>query len=463
MSFCTHCGAELTPGGKFCTMCGAPVTGAPSAVAPAPAATSAPGKGRVLLVGGLVAAGLILAAALVALGPETPKPASPPASASAPPANAPPPATPPAPSSPTTADAAPAANAGPIAASRWEHYVNTRYGVGIDYPADLFAADPPPPDNAGRGFEAKAAKARFSVYSHANAFGASREELEAEDVLSIDDDQPEKLSGDNWYALIATTDSEVIVRRVLLSEGGAMVHRLEITYPKSSAKAFQPVVARMMESFSVDPSIPEKAAEAARAAGRGAPGSPPPPPSSGRTAQSQPPPPQVAAAPPPTFASWRTIDFVSAGLQLAGNRSEPRVSAQLPAHWVKADMPEPNVVLFEGPEAGGEDGLFLAVRAEPREPGTTLARAVDRLKAHFRDRDGFRLLGERNAKIAERSSVLLSLHYSGTDSPDLLAERVAIIDAGKVLYFVQCGAPAARSATADRVFARVIETLTIEE
>jgi hypothetical protein len=155
-----------------------------------------------------------------------------------------------------------------ITAKRWQTYTNTRYGVIVDYPADLFAIQPPPPDNAGRNFEARAVKARFFVYSHANALDQSRDELEAEDVADLRDRHAIRQSGTDWYHLVATKDGEVIVRRVLLSEGGTMVHRLEIAFPPNAADSFAPIVERMTKSFRVDPSIPEKASDNANGAPR---------------------------------------------------------------------------------------------------------------------------------------------------------------------------------------------------
>jgi hypothetical protein len=161
--------------------------------------------------------------------------------------------------------AAPLAQARPraTAAARWERYINTRYGVVIDYPADLFAIQPPPPDNAGREFIA-AAGARFHVYSHANALEASVDELQTEDVLDIGDANAARQAGSDWYQVIAVKKADAILRRVLLSDDGAMIHRLEIVYPTAAAAAFAPVVERMTKSFRVDPSIPEEAARNAR-------------------------------------------------------------------------------------------------------------------------------------------------------------------------------------------------------
>ena len=166
----------------------------------------------------------------------------------------------------TKTQAAPLVQARPaaIVAARWERYINTRHGVVIDYPADLSAIQPRPPDNAGREFIAAAAGARFHVYSHANALEASAEELQTEDVLDIGDANAAGQAGPDWYQVIAVKEADTILRRVLLSDDGAMIHRFEIAYPTAAAAAFAPVVERMTKSFRVDPSIPEEAARNAR-------------------------------------------------------------------------------------------------------------------------------------------------------------------------------------------------------
>ncbi len=208
-------------------------TAATSAAVPVPAPAAGPGRRPVVLVAGLVTVGALLTLALFVPGPRLPTP---------------PGAT---------------ANTTSITADRWERYTNTRYGVMVDYPADLFTPEPPPPDNAGRGFSAPGVKARFHIYSHANAFGASREELQAEDVLDLADGRAVRRSGTDGYVVIGVRDGVTIARRVLLSEGGALVHRLEIAYPAGAAEPFEPIAARMMRGFRVDPSIPEAAARSA--------------------------------------------------------------------------------------------------------------------------------------------------------------------------------------------------------
>jgi hypothetical protein len=204
---------------------------------------------------------------------------------------------------------------------RWERYENTRYGVRLEYPADLFEMGPAPPDNAGRGFEADSIDARISVYSHANALDMKREALLEEDVTEIGDPKPQRMPRNDGHVVIGIKEGRMVVRRVLLSQGGTMVHRLEVSYPTEIAKRFEPVLGRIVASFAADPRIPEAAANAATETGRTAPPATPRP--------ADPPAPKADASPaaapaqPPATgwttwrlgevafnapASWRSLD-----------------------------------------------------------------------------------------------------------------------------------------------------------
>ncbi len=466
-AFCTGCGVQLSANQKFCTKCGTAVLDSdpPAAAAEtkqaAQATPSVPpasgfGKRRAILVAGLVVGGVVLAAALIMTGPQAP-PSPPKSSTAAAPPKAAPPAIPPA-----TVAAPPAGSATTaIKASRWEGYTNTRYGVIIDYPADLFAIQPPPPDNAGREFTAATAGARFHVYSHANALGFSVEELQAEDVLDIGDAAAVKQNGQDWYQVVATKEAETIVRRGLLSEGGATVHRVEIAYPKTSVAAFEPIVARMIKSFRVDPAIPERAANAA--------GSPVAPVATKpETKQPEAKVPE-AKKPDASKPAWRRFDSIGMGMRLPGYSGKAGVSAEVPAKWANSAsansaVPEPNVLDFQGLEADGEDVLHVAFRAERRRAKATLASEAKTIKTRLSEgADNYRLLSERTTQIALRPAIVFSMQFSGSDSPDLLREDVAIIDAGQVFYFVTFGAPQARYAASSNVFTHVLETIGFAE
>lgn len=362
-NFCRACGTALKPDAKFCTSCGAAVAAAASEQVPtAPSAGSQSeslDRGRKRMIVALVAAGLaVLAGALLWVrSSDTPSPTKPVTAEKGPPAATPTPR-----------------NTSAIVASRWERYTNTRYGVMIDYPADLFAIQPPPPDNAGRDFIAASAGARFSIYSHANAMNFSVEELQAEDVLDIGDAAAVKQNGKDWYQVFASKGADTILRRVLLSEEGTFVHRLEIAYPKTAAAAFESIAARMTKSFSVDPTIPEKAASDAEQRAQQPPVRPAPPPVASGTEQQSPP----AQAGGFTF---RRIDSIGMGLRLARAKSKVGFAVDVPAGWRVAQGSDNDSLFFatSDPSYGGE--IVLAFVAELRGAGETLASKVEDLKA----------------------------------------------------------------------------------
>lgn len=426
-NFCRACGAALKPDAKFCTSCGAAVTVAageqmPTAPAAAPQSESLD-RGRKRMIVALVAAGLVvLAGALLWVrSSETPSPTKPVTAEKAPPVTAEkaPPAATPAPR-----------NTSAIVASRWERYTNTRYGVMIDYPADLFAIQPPPPDNAGRDFIAASAGARFSIYSHANAMDFSVEELQAEDVLDIGDAAAVKQNGKDWYQVVASKDADTVLRRVLLSEEGTFVHRLEIAYPKAAAAAFESIAARMTKSFSVDPSIPEKAASDAERRAQQPPVTPvtpaPPPVASGTEQQS-----------PPVQAggfTYRRIDSIGMGLRLDGAKSKVGFAVDVPADWRVTQGTEGDSLFFatSDPSYGGQ--IVLAFVAELRGAGETLASKVEDLKSQS---------DAATRKNVYQGAARIGLH------PAIIAvfpmgearKTVAYIEKDDHFYYVQLHAP----------------------
>lgn len=415
-NFCRACGAALKPDAKFCTSCGAAVTAAASDEMPtAPTAASQSeslDRSRKRMIVALVAAGfVVLAGALLWVHwSDTPSPTKTVTAEKGPPA------------------ATPASrNTSVIVANRWERYTNTRYGVMIDYPADLFAIQPPPPDNAGRDFTAASAGARFSIYSHANALDASVAELQAEDVLDIGDAAAVKQNGKDWYQIVASKGGDTILRRVLLSEQGTFVHRLEIAYPKASAAAFESIAARMAKSFSVDPTIPEKAAADAERRAQQPPVTPAPPPVAGGTEQQT----------PPTQAggfTYRRIDSIGMGLRLAGAKSKVGFAVDVPADWRVAQGIDGNSLFFvtDDPSYSGE--ITLAFVAELRGPGETLESKVEELKAQS-DAATRKNIYQGAARIGLHPAIIVVFPMGE------FRKTVAYIEKDDHFYYVQLHAP----------------------
>ena len=471
--FCTACGAALSADQRFCTACGAaasPTPAVPAAASPSPPPVSTGlGRRRLVIVGVLVGAGVLTTMALLVAGPDAPpvrtaatpvRTEAPPPAATAP--VAPPPAVANVPASPAGTAAPPPVAA--IAAASWQRYTNSRYGVVVDYPADLFIAEPPPPDNAGRGFMAPAERARFSVYSHANAVDVSRDELLAEDVLEIGDDQPQKIVRPDGYAVIGAKDGEMIVRRVLLSEGDAFVHRLEIAYPLADAKRFEALMGRMIGSFAVDPSIPEKAAAAAERAATPTPAPATPAPATPVAPPvASPPPRQRTATLPPAAPAMQAIDTIRLGLRAPGTRGSAGVALQIPAAWTRVGVPD-RFLLEYGAAAGGGGRLRLVIEAVRIAGGFSLAREAEAIKSVIKPGvEDYREQDEADITIAGRPGRRLTLTFVAMDDPAPQRQDYVLIRAGDTLFKIVVDGPERDAVAIRAVFERVLTTLAVAE
>jgi hypothetical protein len=161
--FCSDCGAALETGARFCGACGAaigsPEQPAASGDEAAPAArrvgqTAAARKGFGFPMI-MIASGSVLAIAAVLFSstftPDKPLPVSPPQNTAVRQDQT----GVPTPSTQSAVRLGPVIDAEPTAVDlAWMPYVNSRYGVTVDYPSQLFTAGEQPADNSGRGFEA---------------------------------------------------------------------------------------------------------------------------------------------------------------------------------------------------------------------------------------------------------------------------------------------------------------------
>ena len=344
-AYCAHCGAPLAPNAKFCGACGASVVAdageptRPASVAqPAPQnrpnPKSKPGAARGALwfvVGGFVLA--VLAIIFVGFGDfDKPGPSQNAGTSAT--------GTPPATSAPTPDK--------PVGVARdWRTYTNSRYGVVVDYPADLFPRMlDEPDDHAGRRFESDNGPF-FFVYSSANALEMTVDQLLQETLSDFTPDNVlTKRTRTDGLDVIAIKDNEIVYRHILTSEEGGMLHMLQISWPRAMKDELMPVVERMVKSFHVDPSIPERAAEGAgdNASGGNA--------VSGASSDT---PPDAG----PDQMSFRRIVAADYGFAIDG-MSAP-FSVEIPDYWIKEVNTElESELVFRSPDDDPDTMMFIA-------------------------------------------------------------------------------------------------------
>jgi hypothetical protein len=217
-----------------------------------------------------------------------------------------------------------------------------------------------------------------------------------------------------------------------------MVHRLEIAFPKTTATAFEPVVARMVKSFRVDPAIPEKAA---RDAEPRAPASPT----------------QPASPPAQTGGfSYRHIDSIGLGLRLAGTKSKVGFAVDVPADWSMTQGADGDSLFFAGRHPGYGGEIVLAFIVEPRRAGDTLERKVEEQRAQL-DAPSRKNVSQGAARIGLHPAILVAMPMGE------FRKTFAYIEKDDHFYFVQLHAPTALYPKYAAVLERALSSIAFAE
>ena len=138
------------------------------------------------------------------------------------------------------------------AADRWSDYVNARFGTRLAYPANRFAADPPPDNGDGLTFRAQDG-AVLLVFGQNNALDETVASLEAG---KTDGDYAEityRARGPKWLVLSGFREVEgvrsVFYEKYLFSGQGDVIHTMILTYPEARKARYEPIIARMAGSL----------------------------------------------------------------------------------------------------------------------------------------------------------------------------------------------------------------------
>jgi DnaJ domain len=168
------------------------------------------------------------------------------------------------PASPASRDAAadrrvavapPGPDASPASANSaktlaWTGIRNARFGFSLDYPSDVFVADPAQTDE-GAAFRSRDGRARLVVSAGANSKGTTlaahrRSLMEGPYGGTRFDYTPRRRY---WYVLSGALGEEMLYERVTFSCDGRTVHSWKLAYPLSERSFYDRIVEEMHRRY----------------------------------------------------------------------------------------------------------------------------------------------------------------------------------------------------------------------
>lgn len=132
----------------------------------------------------------------------------------------------------------------------WARYVNTRFGTGLDYPADRLAMQPPPENGDGRTFVSLDGGVVLRVFGQHNI-----DDLDGRAMLARDraaggyDKVTYDTARAGRYTMSGYVEGDIFYRSARIDPDEGVFHVFEITYPKSDRAFWDKAVERMAKSF----------------------------------------------------------------------------------------------------------------------------------------------------------------------------------------------------------------------
>jgi hypothetical protein len=138
---------------------------------------------------------------------------------------------------------------------KYERYVNPRFKYGIDYPGFLIA-QPESENGDGRRFQSQDGESELTVYGQ-SAFATVDGNAWTIDTLLKDairnrvqdgDQITFQKQGGDWFVLSGYSGSKIFYFKAMIHDDA--VKCFELKYPRKEKKAFDPIVTRVVRSFS---------------------------------------------------------------------------------------------------------------------------------------------------------------------------------------------------------------------
>lgn len=143
---------------------------------------------------------------------------------------------------------------GGLLASDWTRYINPRFGVGVDIPADFHADGPAPFAGDGKTFGAENGRATITVWGAP----AQGRDFMAETSARIAAAEAEgwaityRSETPDWASWSGTRGGHVFYAKAILTCDGAQTANVRLDYPAMDIGAFDAVVDRLSRSLGQD-------------------------------------------------------------------------------------------------------------------------------------------------------------------------------------------------------------------
>jgi hypothetical protein len=129
----------------------------------------------------------------------------------------------------------------------WQTYVNSRFGVRFDYPADVFSPMEPPENGGGRTFTT--ADATLMIFAAHNTLDETPASMRREMVGSKDyENVTYSPSGDTWLVLSGFRGTDTIFYEKYFFRDG-IISAFGMEFPTARKPFYAPIIERIEDSF----------------------------------------------------------------------------------------------------------------------------------------------------------------------------------------------------------------------
>lgn len=133
----------------------------------------------------------------------------------------------------------------------WTEYRNERYGMSLEYPADLFVVERQTEAGDGQVFVATEGDARLLVGGLVNQGGYTAASYQ--DYIARRSYGDYKLGyrrlGQTWFVLSGEGNGRIFYEKVMFTCGGRLINSFAMIYPIDKRHIFDPIVERVEDTF----------------------------------------------------------------------------------------------------------------------------------------------------------------------------------------------------------------------